>query len=492
MFSCLAVCLAGLLDKGDGSSEGEVMTIVRKSNLLGILGLLLVWTGMAQANETVISSAQDRQSVDLTVYNQDLALVREVREVLLPRGEFPFEFRDVPSRINPVTLLISSGGRAGLEIHEQNYEFDLLSRDRILNKYVGREVAWIQEDGSRITGKLLGMNSGPVYEVGGEIQFEVPGRLALPDLPANLRARPTLVWLAAAAHEGRTAVETSYLTQGISWHADYVLQLDEKGEHAGLQAWVSVDNRCGATFDDAKLLLVAGDINQARPDRGVMMDFAAAPMAEKSRPFQEESLYDYHLYTLQRPTTLKDNQIKQISLFEAEGISVQKQYRLTGQPRFFRSIGHLQDKSKIDVSYRLDNSEANQLGMPLPAGVFRVYGRSASGARQLLGEDRIDHTPRDEEIELKVGQAFDIVAERVRSDSRRLADNLYRHTFRITLRNHKDEDIVVEVVEAVGGYWEIVNESQAHRKVDASTVAFDVPVKADGETVLTYTVEVKY
>lgn len=468
------------------------MTFLCNGKLLGILGLLLIWAGLAEASEIVISDAQDRQSVDLTVYNQDLALVREVRQVSLPKGEFLFEFRDVPSRINPVTLLIGSGGRAGLEIFEQNYEFDLLSPDRILSKYVGREIAWIQEDGSRISGTLLGMNSGPVYEVDGEILFKVPGRLALPELPANLRARPTLVWAAATARSGPAAVETSYLTQGISWHADYVLQLDEEGTKGGLQAWVSVDNRCGATFADAKLLLVAGDINQARPDRGVMMDFAAAPRAEKGRPFQEEALYDYHLYTLQRPTTVKDNQIKQISLFEVEGISVQKQYRLSGQPRFFRSVGNLKDKSKIDVSYRFDNTEANELGLPLPAGVFRVYGRSAAGSRQLLGEDRIDHTPRDEEIELKVGQAFDIVAERVRSDSRRLADNLYRHTFRITLRNHKDENVVVEVVEAVGGYWEIVTESHDHRKLDASTLAFDVPVESDGETVLTYTVEVKY
>jgi hypothetical protein len=198
------------------------------------------------------------------------------------------------------------------------------------------------------------------------------------------------------------------------------------------------------------------------------------------------------LYTLQRATTLKDNQTKQISLFEADGIAVTRIYRLSGPTHFFRGMGHLQDNSKINVSYRLDNTEKNNLGMPLPAGVFRVYGKSAAGSRQLLGEDRIDHTPRDEEVELEVGKAFDIVAERVRSDSRRLADNLYRHTFQITVRNHKDEDVVVEVVEAVGGFWEVVSESLEHRKLDSSTLKYEVPVKADNETVLTYTVEVKY
>ncbi len=469
-----------------------MMSVLQKRNVLGALGVIVALTGAAQAGELVVSGEGDRRLVDLTVYNHDLALVREVREVDLPKGEFQFEFRDVPARINPVTLLVTAGGGSGLEILEQNYEFDLLSPERILTKYVGREIAWIQEDGSRIEGRLLGMSNGPVYQIAGEILFEVPGRLALPELPANLRARPTLVWTAHTDGAGRAEVETSYLTHGISWHADYVLQLDAEGETAGLQAWVSVDNRCGATFAAASLLLVAGDVNQVRPDRGVMLGAMEVSAGAKAQAFAEEGLYDYHMYTLQRPTTLKDNQIKQISLFEAEGIAVKRIYRLRGQPRLFRGTGRLQAKTSVDVNYRLDNTEANGLGMALPAGVFRVYGKSASGSRQLLGEDRIDHTPRDEEVELKVGQAFDIVAERIRSDSRRLADNLYRHTFEITLRNHKDEDVVVEVVESVGGYWEVVAESVPHRKLDAATLAFDLPVAADGETVLTYTVEVQH
>ncbi len=463
-----------------------------KWKTLWVLGLLLIVASGATATELVVSGAQDRRLIDLTVYNQDLALVREVRLVDLPKGAFDFEFRDVPARINPVTLLVSGGGKSGLMIHEQNYEYDLLSPERILSKYVGQDIAWIQPDGSRINGKLLGTNSGPVYEVGGEILFEVPGRLALPRLPANLRARPTLVWSAETKRGGQVEMETSYLTHGISWNADYVLQLDDKGEQAGLQAWVSVDNRSGATFDGANLLLVAGDVNQTRPERAVMMEYGAMAKADVSRGFREESLYDYHLYTLQRATTLKDNQTKQISLFEADGIAVTRIYRLSGPTHFFRGLGHLQDNSKINVSYRLDNTEKNNLGMPLPAGVFRVYGKSAAGSRQLLGEDRIDHTPRDEEVELEVGKAFDIVAERVRSDSRRLADNLYRHTFRITVRNHKDEDVVVEVVEAVGGFWEVVSESLEHSQLDSSTLKYDVPVKANSETVLNYTVEVKY
>ena len=465
--------------------------------LLGYLiptcALLLGLAGPAAAAElsSVASGQDDRERIDVTVYNRDLALVREIRRVDLPKGDFTFEFRDVPSRINPVTFLVSSSGGTGLELYEQNYEFDLMSPDKILQKYVGRELTWIQEDGTRLTGTLLGMSNGPVYSVDEEIVFQMPGRLALPELPENLRARPTLVWLAHASKSGSTEVETSYLTGGFSWHADYVLQLDEKGEKAGLQAWVTVENRTGASYRDANLLLVAGDINQVRPGRETLMVMDA--MAKSAPPsFKEEALYDYHMYTMQRPTDLLDNQIKQISLFDASGIKVTKHYRLRAQPHYFRGIGRLAEKSKVSVSYSFENTKENKLGMALPAGVFRVYGRSASGSRQMLGEDSIDHTPKKETIDLTVGNAFDIVAERVRTNSEKLADNLYRTTFEITIRNHKEDSVVVEVNESVGGFWEVVAESLPHRKVSAGELAFDVPVPADGETVLTYTVQVKY
>lgn len=445
------------------------------------------------ADEGFVASGQDdRQRIDVTVYNHDLALVREIRRVDLPRGEFSFEFRDVPSRINPVTLLVSSDASSGLVLFEQNYEFDLMSPDKILQKYVGRTLAWIQEDGTRLSGTLLGMSNGPVYLVDEEIVFEMPGRLALPELPANLRARPTLVWLASSERSGPADIETSYLTGGFSWHADYVLQLDEKGEKAGLQAWVTVENRTGASYREANLLLVAGDLNQVRPSADKMLMMEAAGRAAPAPAFQEETLYDYHMYTMQRPTDLLDNQIKQISLFDTEGLTVKKHYRLRAQPHYFRGGGRMQVGSKVSVSYSFENKKENKLGLPLPAGIFRVYGRSSSGARQLLGEDRIDHTPVKEDVDLTIGNAFDIVAERVRTKSDKLADNLYRTTFEITLRNHRKENVVVEVTEPVGGYWEIISESLPHRKISATELAFDVPVPADGTTVLTYTVQVKY
>lgn len=457
-----------------------------------VLGLLTASAALATEPEPVVSGAAARRGVDVTVYNQDLALVRETRAMEMPEGEFRIEFRDVPARINPVTLLVTAGDKGRFELIEQNYEFDLMSRERILEKYVGRDIAWIQEDGERIQGTLLGMSGGPVFRVGGEVVFDVPGRLALPTLPANLRDRPTLAWLARSARRGAAEIEASYVTNGMSWQADYVLQLDEAGKQADLQAWVSVDNRSGGSFKDARLLLVAGDVNQARPEPQIMMGMERAMKVSADDGFVQESLYDYHLYTLQRPTTLLDNQIKQIALFDASGLKVERHYRITGQTYFFRGMGRLDDKPAVEVSYSWENTAKNALGKPLPAGVVRVYGRSSAGGRQLLGEDRIDHTPVDETVDLRIGNAFDIKAERVRTDSSKLAEDLYRHSFAITLRNHKAEAVVVDVIEPVGGFWEINASSLPARKVDASTVAFAVPVAANGQTVLTYTVDVRY
>ncbi|MBU8869472.1 MAG: DUF4139 domain-containing protein [Gemmatimonadales bacterium] len=461
-----------------------------------VLGVGFGFSREGQASENdlpmVASGQEDRLSVDVTVYNSDLALVREIRRVELPRGEFKLEFQDVPSRINPVTILVESGGKSGLELYEQNYEFDLMSRLKILHKYVGRELSWIQEDGSRIKGILLGISNGPVFEVDEEVVFEVPGRLALPALPDNLRARPTLIWLADAGKAGPEEIETTYLTGGFSWHTDYVLQLDEAGERADLQAWVTVQNLTGASFEDANLLLVAGDLNRVAPAPAKMIAMTDKMARAGAYEFQEETLYDYHLYSLQRKTTLLDQQIKQISLFEAAGIEVQKHYRLRAAARLFRGGNFSGGNEKVEVSYAFRNQEESGMGMPFPAGVFRVYGRSGSGSRQLLGEDRVDHTPGGEEIELRVGKAFDIVAERVRKDSRRLADNYFQTTFEITLRNHRKDPVVVEVAEQVGGFWEIVAANLEHRKVSASELAFEVPVPAEGQFVLTYTVNVKY
>lgn len=444
----------------------------------------------AMAADPVASEPADRHGLELTVYNRDLALVRELRGVDLPEGRCEVEFRGVPERIRPTSLVVRAGGDTGLEILEQNYEFDLMSRERILEKYVGRTIAWIQEDGTRVEGRLLGMAAGPVYEVDGEVVFEVPGRIALPELPGNLRARPTLVWQAETRRGGRADLDVSYLTGGMSWNADYVLDLDAAGARADLQGWVTVENRSGAAYADATLQLVAGDVHVVTPARPV--SDAVYPLAAKAGTMvEQESLYDYHLYTVPWATDLPDNSSKQVSLLDAAGLRVERRYLVRGGAYLFRGAG-APPRQDVEVHYEFLNDEDNALGLPLPAGVVRVYGRSNSGKRQLLGEDRIDHTPRDEKVTLRVGNAFDLVAERLSTDFRRIGDRVTQSSWAVTLRNHKDEDVTIDVLEQVGGDWQMLKASREHEKLSAQEILFRVPVPARGETTLTYTVQVTY
>jgi len=438
----------------------------------------------------VLSGADDRSELMLTIYNENLALVREVRGIELPGGAARLEFQDVPSQIEPRSLLVETAAGKGLRLLEQNYEFDLMSREKILEKYVGREVGWLQEDGSRRTGTLLGMAQGPVFQVDGQVVFEVPGRLALPELPGDLRALPTLVWQVQAEGAGRRDLDVSYLTRGVSWSADYVLQLGESGKTGDLQAWVSVDNRSGATYRDAQLMFLAGDVHQApAPSRPVMYK-AAEMVADMAGGMVEETVSDYHLYTYGGRTTLKEQSVKQLSLFTAPDVKVSRHYRLGGSPALRH--GGAARSDRVAVWHVLENRERDGLGLPLPAGVVRVYGRSASGARQLLGEDRIGHTPKDETVELLTGYAFDIGAERTQTDERARGDRSREYAYRILLKNHTTAPVTVEVTENAGGEWSILEASHAHAKVDARTFRFDVPVPADGETALTYRVLVTW
>ncbi|MEZ4388437.1 MAG: DUF4139 domain-containing protein [Candidatus Krumholzibacteriia bacterium] len=455
----------------------------------GLIGVLAA--SVAAAGPVVGTDPTDRKTIELTVYSQDLALVREVRSLDLPQGEFSLEFRGVPERIRPATLLVS--GDPSLTVLEQNYEFDLMSRERILEKYVGREVSWILEDGGRVNGRLLGISQGPVFEVNGEVMFDMPGRIVLPQLPESLRARPTLVWRVQREKAGRSNLDVSYLSGGLSWNADYVLQLDGAGKSADLRGWVTVENRSGASYEGATLQLVAGDVQQVRElmarggrDVDMMMTMKAAAPEMTS-----EALYDYHLYTVPWSTDLPDNSSKQVSMLAAAGVQVQRIYTVRGASQYFRG-GMGDDRQDVWVSYAFENRERNHLGKPLPAGVVRVYGRAGDGRQQLLGEDRPPPTPRDERVELTVGKAFDVVAERTRLDYERVSDRVHRTTWRVTLRNHKTEDVTVDVRESVGGDWTVSKSTHAFEKVSAQELLFRLPVAADGETVLTYTIEARY
>jgi len=466
------------------------------------LAAVLLRPAPVPAEEFPQSTAAHRGTVAVTVYNVDLALVRETRTLELDRaGEGTMRFMDVPSAINPRTVHLKPLGGADLSVLEQNYEYDLISPEKLMQKYVGKELEIVEqaEDLTTRTTKavLLATSNGPVYKVGDRIVLGQPGRVVLPDLPADLVARPTLVWTLRATKPGKQDVEASYLTDGMTWSADYVAVANAGDTKVDLTGWVTVDNRSGAAYENAALKLVAGDVRRVTPreDLRYRQAMRGATIAAGAAPdqFREEQFFEYHLYTLERPTTLKENQTKQISLFQVAGVPVEKKLVLRGEPYYFRSqVGTLSQNEKVKVYLELVNDDASGLGMPLPKGIVRVYKKDESGAEQFAGEDSIDHTPKDERVKLFVGEAFDVVADRTQTDWRAVSPRESESAYKISIRNRKSEDVVVTVREPVGGDWQLLESSIEGKKVDAGTLEFTVPVSKGKETILTYRVAVRW
>lgn len=443
------------------------------------------------------STAKDRKRVMITVYNSNRALVTEEREVTLPEGKVNLWFQDVPSKIMPQTVSIHRIKGSSFEVLEQNYEYDLISPKKLLQKYLNREIVLVQQveekdttKEKRLLGKLLSLHDGLVFLIGDKIVTNPPyAYLEFPELPENLYAQPTLVWF-LDTQGGESTLEARYLTQGMNWVADYVFNLSADDKKGSLQGWVTLTNQSGATFKDATLKLIAGDVRtvEKEPPRYRMMAEAKVAAA----PFEEKAFFEYHLYTLTRPTTLKDNQQKQVELLTAQNIGIKKHYMLRGKRwYFYQRVGDKQTE-KVDVVVSFANTKQNGMGMALPKGIVRVYKKDTDGSSQFIGEDQIDHTPKDETIHLTLGQAFDIVAERKQMDYRVLSSCMNESSFEIELRNHKEEDVTITILEPVGGEWEILSHSHPYKKKDAFTIQFEVPVPANGKTTLTYRVRNKY
>ncbi len=459
-----------------------------------LLSLLLP---LPVAAAPTVSTVADQTGIALTIYNQNLGLVKDRREIHLGPGSGELRFMDVAAQIIPTSVSIAPLSGGMLQVLEQNYEYDLLSPQKLMDKYVGKDVKLYQKNPHTereevVTATLLSNNGGPVYRIGDEITFGHPGRLIFPGVPDDLIARPTLVWLLESAAGDSRTIEASYLTGGISWRADYVVTLSEKDDQATLAGWVTIDNRSGATYRNASLKLVAGDVNRVReePTR-----FAKSMRAEAMAPapqFQEEAFFEYHLYTLQRPSTIKENQTKQISLVTADAEPVKKEFLLKGESFYYYSPAGEAVKQKVGVFVEMENRKEHNLGMPLPKGIVRVYKRDAGGSLQFVGEDTIDHTPEKETVRVKLGDAFDVVGERKQTEWKKIAADTYEAAFEIKLRNHKKEDITVKVVEPVPGDWQMLLSSHPHEKGDAFSAVFKVPVPKDGEATLSYRVRMRY
>ena len=453
------------------------------------------------------STLGDQQAVAVTIYNESLALVKDQRRVALEAGRNRLALREVSGRMRPETALLRSLSHPGsLSLLEQNFDFDLLTPAKLLEKYVGRNVRIVRTHpttGAETfeTATVLAANGGVVMRIGDRIETGLPGRIVYDGVPANLRDRPTLVSELDAARGGAQVVELSYLTGGLSWKADYVAELNGADTALDLNGWVTLTNQSGTAYPNAKLQLVAGDVNRVRDEMVLAAKAArmreAAP-ASARQDMAQEALFEYHLYTLQRPTTIADNQTKQVALLSAQGVPVAKELLLQGSDYYYRSsVGGIGQKIKIGVFVQFDNREASRLGVPVPKGVVRVYKKDSSGNAQFVGEDRIDHTPKNEKVRLKLGEAFDVTADKKQTDFKRReptnrASYVFESAYEIVVRNAKKEAATVVVREPVPGDWTMLEESQAHAKVAAGTAEWKLRVPAEGSATLRYRVLVRY
>jgi hypothetical protein len=470
------------------------------ASLLALGSALGAGDALAQAPAGKVSDERDRKEVSLTVYNSNFALVREVRELpALGTGRVSLEFRDVASTIQPETVAVKPLTAGGLRVLEQNYRFDLLTPQTLLEKYVNKNVrayrfheATGKED--VVDAKLLSVVNGPVLQIGKEITFGYPGRLAFPELPANLIAKPTLMWL-VESQASKQSLEVSYLAQALSWSADYVFVVNENDTKGDLVGWVTLVNNSGTSYRNAELKLVAGDVNRVvdARQRPTMAMKSMERAAGADAGFREEGLLEYHLYTLQRPADVLDKEQKQVTLLESQGVGVQKKLIFFGQEYWFRSLFPQPMKNqKVSVFLDFQNAQNNKLGMPLPKGTVRVYKSDKAGKKQFVGEDSIDHTPRDEKVRIKVGEAFDVVADRKQMEWKVLGDCHSESAWEIELRNQKDENVTIEVREPVGGDWTVVNSSLPANREDAQTLTFNANVPKRGKTKVTYRIRVRW
>lgn len=448
--------------------------------------------------------------VCLTIYNQNMGLVKDVREIELKKGTSKIEFTDIAEKIDPASVhlkFILNSDKCS--ILEQNFEYDLINHQKLLQKYLGKEIEIERragKDGEKkeiLKGTLLSAQNGIVLQTDNKILLNPAGEIVLSKLPDGLILKPTLFWLVNSEISGKHKIEIDYITNSITWDADYVIVTSEDDKKLDLTGWVTIDNKSGALYKDAKLKLIAGDVNrlpdnQERDSIGAVQEFRKAAAAPQ---FQEKSFFEYHMYTLARPATVNNNEVKQIEFAAASNISCKKSYVFESMPQFRFGMNSYQQWAKTDKNYGRDsnkkvsvmiefkNSKGSNLGLPLPKGKIRVYKEDSDKSLEFIGEDNIGHTPKDENINIKLGNAFDISAERIQTDFK-CGDDWCQETFKITIRNHKEEPVEVKVVEHLYRWpnWRIVENTDKYEKKDSKTIEYILKAPQNGEKSLIYTV----
>ncbi len=463
-----------------------------------------IMTSHAKVEKT--TSTSDQKSVAVTIYNSNLALVKDSRTVQLDNGEQNLAFRGVSAQLRPETALLRNVNHpSSLSVIEQNFDFDLLTPQKLLEKFTGKmvRIATTNPATGKETiesAKILSTQKGTVVQIGDRIETNPYGRFIFDEVPKNLRDEPTLSIQLASKQKNAQDLELSYLTGGLSWKADYVAELNDKDDKLSLAGWVTLDNRSGASYNNATMQLVAGDVNQVQngPEMAMMANkMSRGMMQADASSMSEESLFEYHLYSLNRPTTIANNQSKQVSLLNANAVEVSKELVLQGNNYYYRSsYGDIGQKLKLGVFVQFDNEKKNGLGMPLPKGVVRVYKRDSAGNAQFVGEDKIDHTPNKENVRLKLGDSFDVTANKKQTDfkinDRVMSRDVFDSSYEITIKNAKKDPVTVIVREPIPGDWKMLKESNSHTKLTSGTAEWRLKVPAEGAATLTYTTRVKY
>lgn len=439
------------------------------------------------------SNVRDRQLVNVTVYNGGMALVHDRRRVLLSEGANRIAWRDVSAQMDESSVLLQAlGSNKPVTVLEQNFDFDLLDPSALLNRYVGRTVTVVHPPefaGQRETrerAKLLSTNGGIVLQYANRIETQLRGYIIYPSAPASFRDHPTLVLDMESAQAGRETLDLSYLTSGLTWRADYVGALSADETKLSLRGLVTLSNTSGESYENARLQLVAGNVNMAQEPPPMQLKTIAHVVSRSASGMSQENYFEYHLYTLNRPTDILNNQTKQVTLLSAQNIPARKTLELRGSSYYYQSAqADLGDRLPVGVYVSFDN-RGGDLGVPLPAGVVRIYKNDARGLSQFVGSDQIEHTPKNETVRLYLGQSFDVTARKRQTDFQQQRCSS-ESSYEIVVSNAKSEPQDVLVVEEIPGYWSITQENLQHTKTSASTANWTVHVPADGRTTLTYT-----
>jgi hypothetical protein len=471
--------------------------------------------------------AQQSSQPSLTIYNQNFAVVRQDMPLNLKSGENQINVNDITMHLEPDSVILRDPtGKHVLQVLEQNYRADPVSQFSLLSLYEGRTIDFQLPDRTTVKGKVIrsgyvradyfNMNGygmaqpaqeETIIEVAGQLQFGLPGTPVFPDLTADTILKPRLEWLLATDKAGKFPAEFSYVTGGMSWQADYNILAPEKGDVVDIAGWVTMDNQTGKTFENARIKLMAGDVNKIQPGmtgRAFSQMVAVNGAAETVGPPVTEKAFDeYHLYTLERTTTLRDRETKQVEFINAAGVATKQLYIYDGvkiDPNRYNGWGWdnirndhsygTESNPKIWVMREFRNSEANHLGMPLPKGRVRFYRRNDDGQIEFTGENVIDHTPHDETVRVYTGNAFDLTGERRRTNYQLdSGKSTASESFEIKVRNHKKEPAEVRVIEHLyrALTWDIVAGSADYKKTDSNTIEFPVTIAPDEEKTITYT-----